>query len=182
MASGKQQILAKRYARALFDVCAPTDFDKVDQQLQALKGAWKESADFRDAMQNPSVTDAERLAIVDAIVATIGGWALEPLRQLVQMVVSLGKSALVEPISDVFARLVREYKKSLALEVTVARELDSAGVAQIKQNLSTALGGDVEVTVVHNPEILGGLTIRMGDTLLDRSVAGSLKQLAGELV
>ena len=182
MASGKQHILAKRYARALFDVSTPAEFDHVDDQLKSIKALWKDSAEFRDAMQNPSVSESARKEILNAIVASVGGWSTKPLAELVSALVSLGKTVAIDGVSDIFSRMVREYKKSLALEVTVAKPLDEAGLSAIKAKLAASVGGEVEVTVSHDPEILGGMTIRMGDTLLDRSVAGTLKQIAGELV
>jgi F-type H+-transporting ATPase subunit delta len=182
MASGKQHILAKRYARALFDVCSPQDFDRVDEQLRFLKDIWQGSSEFRDAMQNPSVSERVRKDILVEISQSIGGWATKPLGELVSALVSLGKTAALDSVSDIFSKMVREYKKSLALEVTVAKPLTEAGIADLKAKLSASIGGEVEVTVAHDPEILGGMTIRMGDTLLDRSVAGTLKQIAGELV
>lgn len=182
MASGKQHILAKRYARALFDVCSPQDFDRVDEQLRSLKELWRGSPEFRDAMQNPSVSESIRKDILSEISRSTGGWATKPLGELVSALVSLGKTAAVDSVSDIFSRMVREYKKSLALEVTVAKPLNEAGLVDLKAKLSASIGGEVEVTVAHDPEILGGMTIRMGDALLDRSVAGSLKRIAGELV
>jgi F-type H+-transporting ATPase subunit delta len=71
---------------------------------------------------------------------------------------------------------------SLELDVSLASAVTEDMVSGVKQKLSAALGGEVTVTVKTNPDLIGGLTIRLGDTLLDRSVAGTLQRVASQLV
>jgi F-type H+-transporting ATPase subunit delta len=182
MASGKHDRVAKRYARALFDVSAPSDFDRVAAQLSFVAAAWQQSPDFRQSMLNPRVGDSLRLELVDALLASQGGWATPALQRTVHTIVTLRKSAVLPAIAQAFASLVSAYRKSLALEVTVASAITDEMVAGVKQKLSAALGGDVTVTVKNDPALLGGITIRLGDTLLDRSVAGTLQRVASQLV
>jgi F-type H+-transporting ATPase subunit delta len=54
-------------------------------------------------------------------------------------------------------------------------------VEDLKSRLSKALGGEVSLQVKSDPALLGGLTVRLGDRLLDRSVAGSLQRMAIDL-
>ena len=182
MASGKHDRVAKRYARALFDVSAPTDFDKVDSQLNYLAGAWQQSLDFRQSMLNPRVGDTLRIELIDTLVSSLGGWATPSLQRTVHTIVSLRKSAVLPALAQAFGSLVSAYRKSLELEVTVASAVTEDMVSGVKQKLSAALGGEVTVTVKTNPDLIGGLTIRLGDTLLDRSVAGTLQRVASQLV
>jgi len=182
MASGKHDRVAKRYARALFDVSTPNDFDRVTAQLNFLAAAWQQSLDFRQSMLNPRVGDSLRLEVVDSLLLSQGGWATPALQRTVHTIVALRKSAVLPPIAQTFAALVSEYRKSLALEVTVASAVTDEAVAGVKQRLSAALGADVTVTVKNDPALLGGITIRLGDTLLDRSVAGALQRVASQLV
>jgi F0F1-type ATP synthase delta subunit len=76
---------------------------------------------------------------------------------------------------------VNEYRKSLSLEVTVATPVGADAIAAVKERLSRALGGEVQVVVKNDPALIGGLTIRLGDKLLDRSVAGTLQRVASQL-
>jgi len=181
MASGKHDRVAKRYARALFDVCGPADFDRADQQLKALATMWTESADLRQSMLNPRVSDQLRAQVVDSVVASVGGWASEPVRRTVHAIVALRKAAIFAALSDIFSHLVQEYRKSLSLEVTMAKPANADMVSALTQQLSGALGGEVKVAVKSDPSLIGGLTIRLGDTLLDRSVAGTLQRLASQI-
>ncbi|MFO0416610.1 MAG: ATP synthase F1 subunit delta [Pseudomonadota bacterium] len=181
MTAGRYEKVAKRYARALFSACEPTDFDRVERQLKELSAAWDCSQDLRQSMLNPQVGDATRQAIVEAVVGSLGGWANDVTKRAVLTLVELRKAATLPALAEIFARLVSEYRKSLALEITLAKPASADMTTQIKERLTRALGGDVSVTIKQDPSIIGGATIRMGDTLLDRSVAGALQRISSQL-
>jgi len=174
-------MVAKRYAKALFSVCSPADFDKTDTQLRTLAKAWTESKDLRESMLNPRVNDQLRLQVIDAVVAALGGWATEPTKRTVHLLVSLRKAALFPELAHRFSHFVSEYRKSLSLEVTVATAAHDNDVQDLRARLSKALGGEVTLAVKSDAALLGGLTVRLGDRLLDRSVAGTLQRMAIDL-
>lgn len=181
MASGRQDKVAKRYARALFEVTEPGSFDRVGAQLAALSTAWATSVEFRQSMLNPRVSNAMRLSVIDALVESVGGWATDAVKRALHTIVTLRKAAILPSVSEIFTHLVSEYRKSLSLEVTFAAQPQEADLAGIKSRLSQALGGEVSLSVKSDPKLLGGVTIRLGDKLLDRSVAGTLQRMATQL-
>lgn len=187
MVAGKQDRVAKRYARALFEVCQPSEFDATDKQLRTLATAWASSQEFRQNMLNPSVQDAARVQVVETLVQALGavtgqsGWANQATQRMVQTLVSLRKVAVLPAVSETFTHLVSEYRKSLTLAVSVAKPVTPEVIADVQSKLSQSLGGDVTIAVKHDPALLGGMTIRLGDTLLDRSVAGTLQRIASQL-
>jgi len=192
MVAGKQDRVAKRYARALFEVCAPAEFDATERQLKTLAAAWTSSLEFRQSMLNPSIQDAARLEIVETVASALaltvgqgalerGVWANEATKRTVQTLVSLRKAVVLPAVSESFSHLVAEYRKSLTLAVTVAKPVTSELVNDVKNKLSQALGGEVTITVKQDPALLGGMTVRFGDRLLDRSVAGTIQRIAAQL-
>jgi F-type H+-transporting ATPase subunit delta len=187
MVAGKQDRVAKRYARALFEVCPPQEFDATEKQLRTLATAWMSSQEFRQSMLNPSVQDTARMQIVESIVQALGvvtgqsSWANQATQRMVQTLVSLRKAAVLPAVSEIFIQLVNEYRKSLTLAVSVAKPVTPEVIADVKGKLSQSLGGEVTIAVKHDPALLGGMTIRLGDTLLDRSVAGTLQRIASQL-
>jgi F-type H+-transporting ATPase subunit delta len=186
MVAGKQERVAKRYARALFEVCAPTQFDATETQLKTIAAAWAASLEFRQSMLNPSIHDAARLDIVESLVTALAAsagqtWANEATKRTVHTLVRLRKAAVLPAVSATFSQLVAEYRKSLTLAVTVAKPVTPEIVNDVKSKLSQSLGGEVTITVKHDPALLGGMTVRLGDRLLDRSVAGTLQRIAAQL-
>lgn len=182
MSSGREQRVAKRYARALFDVTPPADLDRAESQLTALSKIWSESADFRQSLSNPRVSESARLAVVEGVVSAIGGWSTEPVKKTVSALVSLRKGSVIPALSEIFALFVSEYKKSLQIEVTLAAAANENAISDLQKKLSAALGGEVKMNVKTDPALLGGMTVRLGDSLLDRSVAGTLQRVASQLV
>lgn len=178
MSSGRHTLVAKRYAKALFGVCQPADFDETEAQLKTLGAAWVQSRELRESMLNPRVNDSLRITAIDAVVASFGGWATEPVKRTVHTLVTLRKAAVLPELAETFSRFIAEYRKSLSLEVTLATSATESVVSDLKARLSKALGGEVTLAVKTDPALLGGLTVRLGDRLLDRSVAGSLQRMA----
>ncbi len=181
MASGTKEKVAKRYARALFEVTNPQEFDSTARQLKSFSDAWTASVDLRNSMLNPRVSDAQRIAVVDAVAQSIGGWVNEATKRTLLSLVQLRKAQVLPSLSDTFAHLLSEYRKSLSLEVTFAQPANDDVVAGLKGRLSQALGGEVSLTVKSDASLLGGVTIRLGDKLLDRSVAGTLQRVAAQV-
>jgi F-type H+-transporting ATPase subunit delta len=182
MSSGREERVAKRYARALFEVTTPAGFDTVETQLSQLAQAWKVSSDFRDSLSNPRVSEDARCSVVNAIAESLGGWKTEPLKRTVIALASLRRGAVLPALAATYSLYVSEYKKSLLLEVTFPEPVSEAVTTDLQKKLSSSLGGEVKITVKTDPSLIGGVTIRLGDTLLDRSVAGTLQRLAGQLV
>lgn len=182
MSSGKEERVAKRYAKALFDVCEPKDFDLVQGQLKSLAVAWGTSADLRESMLNPRVSNELRVSVIDAVVGSLGGYATEPVKCTMHTLVRLRKAAVFPSLAEVFASYVAQYRKSLALDITVASDSQASSVEELRRRLSQSLGGEVSLNVKSDPSLLGGLTIRLGDRYLDRSVAGTLQRMALQLV
>jgi F-type H+-transporting ATPase subunit delta len=181
MASGTKEKVAKRYARALFEVTNPQQFDSTAGQLKSFSAAWSASADLRNGMLNPRVSDAQRLAVINAVAQSFGGWVNEPTKRTIESLVELRKAQVLPSLSETFERLLSEYRKSLSLELTFAQAANDDVVSSLKGRLSQALGGEVALTVKTDPALLGGVTIRLGDKLLDRSVAGTLQRVAAQV-
>jgi len=127
------------------------------------------------------VNDTLRVATIDAIVASLGGYATEPTKRTIHTLVSLRKAAVFPELAEAFAHYVSEYRKSLSLEVTLATPATESVVSDLKARLSKALGGEVTLAVKSDAALLGGMTVRLGDKLLDRSVSGTLQRMALDL-
>jgi F-type H+-transporting ATPase subunit delta len=189
MNTAKQIRVAKRYARALFEVSEPAEFDRVAAQLKALATAWRESVDFRELMQNPAVQEAVRVDVVSALIRVLSPadgqqgayWATVATQRTVEAIVALRKAAIFPPLFDAFILLVNEFRRSLTLNVSVATPRSAEEISKLRVDLSSSLGGEVTLNVKHDPSLLGGITIRLGDRLLDRSVAGTLQRIAGQI-
>ncbi len=181
MALGQEEKVARRYAKALFEACDPAQFDVAAQQLSVLSAAWSKSVDFRECNLNPRITHEQRAQVLSAVVGALGGWKSDQVKRLVEILVSLRKASIFPRLREMFDALVREYRRHLAMEVTSAQVLSNEEAESMRTRLSAGLGGEVTLSVKCDPALLGGMTIRLGDRYLDRSVAGTLRRVAEQL-
>ena len=168
---------ARRYAEAAFDV-AQQDGD-VDGWLADLQKA-------REVLRDPAAApyfrdpNVPRDAKVDSVESLFGN--LHPhVLNLLRVLVTRQRVHLVPGIVQEFEALEREARGIAQADVTVARPITDAEQSAIGQRLSEVTGKQVHVQTHVDPAILGGIVVRIGDRLIDSSVAGRLERLRQEL-
>jgi F-type H+-transporting ATPase subunit delta len=101
--------------------------------------------------------------------------------RFVQKMVDNRRQMLLPDVATEYAGLVDQRAGRVHARVTVARETSEAERARIAQQLSDRLGKTVVPHVGVNPDILGGVVVRVGDTVMDGSVRRKLATLRGRL-
>lgn len=177
--------VARRYSRALFDACAPTDLDQVRTLVDELALAWKEHPSFREALISPAVSLPERQAVVRSLVDAIEGVSSQSAKTSVSnfgaVLLENRQIASLPVVAKRFSQLVDEYKKILNVQVTSAFNLPDSERANIQKQLQQGLGSPPAVSWSVDPELIGGLVIQIGDRVLDSSVASSLQKVRAQL-
>lgn len=101
--------------------------------------------------------------------------------RFLQAVISHRRQALIPQIAVEYGDIVDALENRVHAQVTVAREPDAATGTAITQGVSKALGKTVIPHYVVNPDILGGIVVRIGDTVMDGSVRRRLASLRAKL-
>jgi F-type H+-transporting ATPase subunit delta len=169
--------IARPYAEAAF---------KFARDAQALP-AWSEAlgrlaavADTdaaRDLVGHPGVP-AEKVAA--AVAETAGGLDASQLN-FVRLLADNERLGALGEIASLFEGLRNEHEGVLEAAITSAFPIDSAQVDSIVTTLSQRYGQSIKASVVVDPELIGGISIRIGDEVIDASVRGKLAQLASAL-
>jgi F-type H+-transporting ATPase subunit delta len=107
----------------------------------------------------------------------MGGKALATSTALASMVVAAGQSGDLPAIVNRFVELATAERAHEVAEVRSAIALDDAQVERLAAALSKATKKQVEVKVVVDPSVLGGLVARVGDTVIDGTIRHRLEQL-----
>jgi F-type H+-transporting ATPase subunit delta len=102
--------------------------------------------------------------------------------RFLQKLVDNRRQMLIPAIATQYLHLVDEVEGRVHAQVTVARDLDEAGRQTLATQLSRALGKTVVPHVAVNPDILGGVVVRVGDTVMDGSVRRRLGTLRSRLL
>jgi F-type H+-transporting ATPase subunit delta len=170
---------SRRYAQAVFDLAK--EAGTLDQwradlaTLNALFGSEQTVA----ALEDPKLTDATRSRIIGDVFAQqkISPLAMNFLRLLAQR----RRLSLLPRIVEVFEEMYNKEKGIVIAEVTTAVPMDEAHTKRVADQLAAITGKTVQLRTRTDPRILGGLITRIGDELIDASVATRLAELAERL-
>jgi F-type H+-transporting ATPase subunit delta len=177
ISSGIQASLAGRYALALFELARDQkQIETVSGSLAGLRQALSESADFRELINSPLIGREDQARAVGAVV---GSMNVDPLTA--NFVGVLARNRRLPQLGNViraFNLLAARHRGEITAEVTSARPLADDQIAQIKQQLRTRMGRDINVDTQVDPAILGGLVVKIGSQMIDSSIRTKLNTLA----
>jgi len=173
--------LSRRYAKALIESCDRDSVESMRDALFSLKNLWLESQELRDAILNPANSREELSAAVGQIAQSVKPDD-EIFKNFLLVLLDNDRFTSLPQISVVFSRLVDEMRKVLALEVTSASPLSEEEKTSLLEKMKVQFGSLVSVQWNTDQDIIGGLLIRSGDKLIDRSIRGSLSSLKESLL
>lgn len=167
------------YARGLFELArAEGTLDEVEDELFRFARSYESSDQLRSVLTDELVPADKRQGIVETL---LGGKATATTTQLVSLVVGSGRGRDLPAIID---RLVQRASSSKNLEVAEVRSAVALSEDQqdrLKAALANATGKQLNVKVIIDPSVLGGLVATVGDTVIDGSVRARLDQLKSRL-
>ena len=167
------------YARGLFELArAEGTLDEVEDELFRFARSYESSDQLRNALTDELVPASRRQSIVEDL---LGGKATATTVQLVGLVVGSGRGRDLPAIID---RLVQRASTSKNLEVAEVRSAVALSQDQqdrLKAALANATGKQLNVKVIIDPSVLGGLVATVGDTVIDGTVRARLDQLKSRL-
>lgn len=157
------------YAAGIVDIASGEDeLTRVEDELLAMSRAIEASSDLRSSLTDPLLPLDKKQAIIDDL---IGSRASTLTVGLVQLIVGQGHASDLPDIAMAVARAAASSRDKALAEVRSAVPLDDGTVSRVRSALSKATGKDVEVKVVVDPKVVGGLVARIGDTVIDGSLA-----------
>jgi F-type H+-transporting ATPase subunit delta len=163
------------YAQALLEVArAEGHLSAVEDDLFRLARTYEGSDELRMALTDPQLPVERRIAVVEEL---MGGKAVSTSTALVSMLVAAGQGSDLPAVVDRFLELAASEREHEVAEVRSAIPLDDKQQERLAEALGRATGKNVEVKVIVDESVLGGLVARIGDTVIDGSVRHRLEQL-----
>ncbi|MEO7397938.1 MAG: ATP synthase F1 subunit delta [Ilumatobacteraceae bacterium] len=167
------------YAKALFEIArAEGTLDEVEDELFRFARSFEGSDTLRNALTDDMIPAVKRQAIVEDL---LGGKTTATTAQLVSMVVGSGRGRDLLAIIDALVARASGAKNLEVAEVRTAVALTDDQQARLAAALANATGKQVNLKVVVDPSVLGGLVARVGDTVIDSTVRTRLDQLKARL-
>ena len=176
--AGEATTIARPYAEAVFARAQETGkLDHWSEVLSFLAQVVSEPTIGR-ILSDPLI---ERKALAD-LMLDIGAEVLDGEGvNFVKLLVAGGRLKVLPQIEQLYELLKADSLRTLKVHIRSAYVLTAAQERQIADALKSKLGRDVVITSEKDPELIGGIHIRAGDTVIDGSVRGQLQQLANEL-
>ena len=170
--------MARRYARALFDVArANQSVEAVQSGLQRALATLQESPDFFHALTNPAVLSETKRTLTERI------WGdIDPLtRRLLGLLIERRRLEALGALSDEFRKLWNAERRVSEAEVATAAPLTDQESERVRAALRQALDRDVEIKHRIDPDLWGGIRIMVDGRTYDNTVRTQLNQLREHL-
>src|SRR5919205_3771786 len=166
--------IAQVYARSLFEVAREQGkLDELREQLGQFADALADDRDLQVFFFSPYFSAEEKR---DGLGRAVTG-ADPAFVNFLRLLIENHRMPLIFRIRRAYDALWEEENRLLPVSVTSAVELDEATVQQIGDRIAEQTGRKVELSAKVEPEILGGIVVRVGNSVLDASVRNRLEQL-----
>src|SRR4051794_150002 len=166
--------IAAVYARSLFEVASERDkLDDVREQIGAFADALNETRELQVFFFSPYFSTAEKQDGLDRAVTD----ADEIVVNFLKLLIENHRMPVIFRVRSAFEQLWQEENKLLPVTVTSAVELDQGTVDQIGKRIAEQTGRKIDLSAKVDPEILGGMVVRVGNSILDASIRNRLEQL-----
>ena len=160
------------YAQALFSVAeAEGVLDRIEDELFAFSKAMEQNRELGQALTDPALPAENKKAVVTEL---LGDRAHPVTANLVGFVIESGRARELGRIVEQLATVAAERRQQALAEVRSAVPLSDEQRERLREALSRATGRSVEIKVVVDPSVVGGVAARIGDEIFDGTVARRL--------
>jgi F-type H+-transporting ATPase subunit delta len=167
--------IAHRYAEALIEEAEELHVSKdVSDDLSALRDIIKQSNEFRNFLKSPVIKNEKKQQMLE----TAFGKTMHPLTMKFLFLLSTKeRESDLLSITEAFFKLQEEAKGIVRVKVKTAVELSETQIAQLKTRFESFLKKQVLIEIKLDPQVIGGFTAFVGDTMFDGSVKHQLELL-----
>jgi F-type H+-transporting ATPase subunit delta len=170
-----RQRIGTVYAKALLGAAekAGQTADAIDE-LSSLVEVLDAQPDFDEALRTPRISHEEKIALLDRV---FGGKMSPLVLNFLKVVSQHERLDCLRAIERASQKLYNQMKNRVEVLVETAAPLNNQLQESIGHRLRELLGREVVLSTEVNPVLLGGLVVRVGDTVYDGSLAGRLKSM-----
>jgi len=166
------RMLAGRYAAALFQAAAAKSEDqKILGELGAARDLLLSSEGL---LRHPRVSTAEKKKLLGA---ALEGKVGATTRRFLELLIEKKRYELFAMVASMYARLAADKRGAAKAVVRTARPLSPDAQKTLIARLKVFAGKDIELEVKEDPELIGGLSVKIGDWVLDSSLRGQLRRM-----
>ena len=163
------------YAQAILAVAsAESNGAQVEDEIYRFSQVLQSSEELKSTLSDASIPSARRQQIVEDL---LDGQATQSTVALVSMIVAAGMGSDIKAIADKVVGLGAESRDKAVAEVYSVVDLSSDQQQRLAAALKSATGKDVEMKIIIDESVMGGLLVQIEDEVIDGTVRTRLKQL-----
>lgn len=164
------------YAQALMSLAKDQNLtDRFGDDVAFLLGLLDESDELRQFIESPLI----KADVKKGVLRQIAGEQVHPfLLNFLMLLVDRGRIPFLADICKLYRNLLRELKQTALAEVTSAVELTDAQKDEVRQKVKAMVGAQaVELETRIDPDLIGGVIIKVGSQIIDASLRGQLRRI-----
>lgn len=176
----KTDTIGRVYAQALLELATEQGVvDELADQVQQIMPMVTAGGELHRLLSNPAIGDTERGQIIQRV---FQGKVHDLLYKIFRVLGDKGRLSSLPQVASGYLLAVAHAKGQVDVQAFVASELDEQAAAQVAQQIGQALGKTVSLTQHVDPSLIGGMKIKIGDRLIDASVASQLRNMKNKMI
>jgi F-type H+-transporting ATPase subunit delta len=169
-----------QYANALADIALEQGAaEPVLKQLTEFNAAYQESAELRNFLASPAVEREAKHGVIEKLAARLG--ASKIIRNFLFIMIDNQRTTLLPQMLETFQLVLQQRQGVAEASVISATALNDAQKSQLQQSLEKLSGKKIQAKYSQDPALLGGVQVRIGDTIYDGSLRNRLNQMRARL-
>ncbi|MGL4521091.1 MAG: F0F1 ATP synthase subunit delta [Bacilli bacterium] len=175
----KNAIIANRYASALFEIATEKGtVDAFSAQLDLVLEVFSSDADFMAFLNNPKVEKASKIQVVNSAFTDVDSAILNTVALLIER----KRQVIIPELAQAFRRLQHDYNNSEVAYVYSTRPLTSEEKELVTESFKKRLNvKTLSIQNIIDDSILGGMKVRVGNTVFDGTLKGKVQRMAAQL-
>ena len=168
--------LSKRYARALFSLGQEDgSFMKYGQELKEFTDFYRMNKDFEQAIANPIFAAEDRKKVLKIVLERSGFSDL--VKNFLNLLLDKNRIGAIEAITDYYLRLTDDASNIAHAEIITAKPLKGETLQRVVKSLEGLTSKEIKPDVSEDPDLIGGIVVKIGDLVLDGSLRAQLDGL-----
>lgn len=174
------ELVEKRYGKALFDIAKEENtVDAFDEEVISIIKLITDEKEFIELLNHPSLSRNKRIELIKE---AFEGRVSNEIIGFMVLAINKGRQENIPGILAYAHSLVEEHRGFLNAYIESAMELSEKDIEVIKKKLEVQTDKKILIKTSVNEELLGGISIRIGDRIVDNTVLSALKRMSKEII
>ena len=171
--------IGEPYAQALMSLAQQNDLaDQFGETFRDLESLLSESREFKDFVLNPVIKNEDKKSVLKQVMGDANPYLLN----FIMLLVDKRRIIFLESIVEQYLSLLRQLNQTVLAEVTSAQELNDEQKNRIVEKVKGIVEArDVELKTSVDPNLIGGVIIKVGSKVIDASLRGQLRRISVSL-